>query len=81
MAQLLMDGTKVLTDPREHTRKWASRHPIYAGLIAGGLFYLVEILATRDPLGTVPFAVVIGAIFTLTSLGERRRRRKHNLPN
>jgi hypothetical protein len=50
-------------------------------LIAGGLFYLVEILATRDPLGTVPFAVVIGAIFTLTSLGERRRRRKHNLPN
>ncbi len=51
------------------------------GLIVGGLFYLVETLATGDPLGTIPFAVVIGAIFTLTSFGERRRRKKHKLPD
>lgn len=69
----------MLTDPRVHTRRWASRHPIYTGLISGGLFYLVETAATGDALGTVPFAVVIGAIFTLTAFGERRRRKKRKL--
>jgi hypothetical protein len=45
-------------------------------LIFGTLFYLVEILATGDAIGTLPFALAIGAIFTLTAFGERRRQRK-----
>jgi len=45
-------------------------------LIIGMLFYLVEILATGDAFGTIPFAIAIGAIFTLTAFGERRRQRK-----
>ncbi|MFF7361514.1 hypothetical protein [Streptomyces sp. NPDC008125] len=44
------------------------------------LFYLVEILATTDALGSLPFAVAIAAIFTLTAFGERRRRKKRTLP-
>lgn len=76
MAQLLIDGNGMVSDPRVHTRRWVSRHPIYAGLIIGMLFYLVEILATGDAFGTIPFAIAIGAIFTLTAFGERRRQRK-----
>lgn len=66
----------MVSDPRVHTRRWASKHPIYTGLIFGTLFYLVEILATGEPIGAIPFAIAIGAIFTLTAFGERRRQRK-----
>lgn len=70
----------MISDPRVHTRRWASRHPVYTGLLVGVLFYLMEILATGDALGTLPFAVGIGAIFALTAFSERRRRKKRNLP-
>ncbi|WP_327713177.1 hypothetical protein OG912_37055 [Streptomyces sp. NBC_00464] len=50
------------------------------GLVIGAIFYLVEVISTGDLLGTLPFAAVIGAIFWVTSLGERRRRKKHHLP-
>jgi hypothetical protein len=69
----------MVSDPRVHTRRWASKHPIYTGLIFGTLFYLVEILATGDALGALPFAMAIGAIFTLTAFGERRRQRRARL--
>lgn len=67
-------------DPRVHTLKWAARHPLGMGLVVGAIFYLMEVIATGDLLGTLPFAAVIGAIFWVTSLGERRRRNKHHLP-
>ncbi|MGW7527832.1 hypothetical protein [Streptomyces sp. NPDC054783] len=41
----------------------------------GTLFFLIEIAATGDFVGTLPFAGVIGGIFWLTALNERRRRR------
>ncbi|WP_330459194.1 hypothetical protein OIB37_21295 [Streptomyces sp. NBC_00820] len=44
------------------------------------VLYLVELVATGDPIGTLPFAAAIGAVFWLTALSERRRRRKRNLP-
>ncbi len=77
---LMMDGRRVISDPRAHTRKWASRHPFYTGLAIGVLFYLVEILATGDALGSLPFAVAIAGIFALTAFGERRRRKNNTLP-
>ncbi|MFD6423071.1 hypothetical protein [Streptomyces sp. NPDC060198] len=70
----------MISDPRVHTRRWASRHPVFTGLIIGVLFGLVEVLATGDALGSLLFAVVVAGIFTLTALGERRRRKKRELP-
>ncbi|WP_327174500.1 hypothetical protein OG599_03755 [Streptomyces sp. NBC_01335] len=46
----------------------------------GVLFCLVETLATTDVLGSLPFAVAIAAVFTLTAFSERRRRKKRKLP-
>lgn len=46
----------------------------------GVLFCLVEILDTTDALGSLPFAVAIAALFTLTAFSERRRREKRKLP-
>ncbi|MCX4909592.1 hypothetical protein [Streptomyces sp. NBC_00878] len=84
MAELLTanhPGRDIMVrDPRIATRKWAAQHPLLTGVTVGGIFYLVEILATADLLGTLPFAILIGAIFSLTALSERRRRKKHNLP-
>jgi hypothetical protein len=65
-----------MKDPRKRTREWAAEHPVGVGLLIGSLFYLLELAATADPVGTIPFALVICAIFTLTAYGERRRRRK-----
>ncbi|MFJ3235680.1 LPXTG cell wall anchor domain-containing protein [Streptomyces sp. NPDC086787] len=70
----------MISDPRVHTRRWASRHPVYTGLLVGVLFYVVELVATGEALGTLPFAIGIGAIFALAALSQRRRRKKHNLP-
>lgn len=66
----------MFTDPRVHTRKWAARHPVRMGLLVGAIFYGVEVLATGDPLGTLPFATVIGVIFWLAALSGRRKYRK-----
>lgn len=68
-----------MKDPRDKTRKLSAEHPLAMGFATGSLFYLVELLATGDPVGIIPFALVIWAIFTLTAYGERRRRRRKGL--
>ena len=65
----------MISDPRVHTRRWASKHPIYMGLIFGAVLSRRN-LGDRRPLRDHTFAIAIGAIFTLTAFGERRRQRK-----
>lgn len=71
--------TEKMNDPRNRTRKWAAERPLATGVVAGVIFYLVELIATSDPVGTIPFALGTCAIFALTAYGERCRRRRKGL--
>ncbi|MDQ1013136.1 hypothetical protein QFZ82_007621 [Streptomyces sp. V4I23] len=67
---------------RETTQRWCARHPFLAGLAAGTIVTLVFVTlvgyhALSDIL--ISFAV-FSALVTLTALGERRRRKRLDLP-
>jgi Flp pilus assembly protein TadB len=74
--------TMNISSRREAANRWSARHPILVGLAAGMLVTLIFVIL----LGYHAFSDVlisfgsISALVTLTALGERRRRKRLNLP-
>lgn len=67
---------------RDAANRWAARHPILVGLVAGTLVTLAFLVpqggltASEMLIAFMPFSVLA----TLTALSERHRRKKHHLP-
>ncbi|MEV7346308.1 hypothetical protein [Streptomyces sp. NPDC093544] len=62
-------------------QKWVARHPIGAGLCVAVPFTLFLLMVSReeepdDPLFAVVFGLLIGLVFSLTAVSERRRQRR-----
>lgn len=74
--------TMSISSRREAVNRWSARHPIFVGLAAGTIVTLIFVIL----LGYHAFSDVLisfgafSALTTLTALGERRRRKRLNLP-
>jgi hypothetical protein len=71
-----------ISDHREAANRWSARHPLVVGLVAGMIPTMIFVFffgyhAFSDVLVSFAAFSVLG---TLTSLGERRRRKRMNLP-
>jgi hypothetical protein len=67
---------------RDAMNRWCARHPFGAGMTAGivAALFTVEMAGSFNTGALACSFVLFSALFTLTALGERRRRKKLGLP-
>ncbi|RZU17887.1 hypothetical protein [Streptomyces sp. BK239] len=67
-------------DHRDAVRRQCARHPVLAGLVGGGLWAFAFWVFSPAETGDLMLAfTAFTALFTLTALNERRRRRRFGL--